>query len=351
MEQNLLGMMTHSAATPSRYTRHAQAALSVGYSGVILFEPYGVKLKQKRIYGYVYSPGSHWTKSSRPYPLTAVDLGYYSKGSTVAQSIRVKSLTPIRFTGHASGNKWTIQQHLLASEQLEPYLLPTKPMRSVAEAFAFARQHRIIMIKPINGKGGKGIMKLSAADNGWALQRNGRSLLTGSERTIGAALRRATSGSRYLLQRWIDIRNPEGRVFDIRSLMQKNGSGEWENTGTAVRVGPPSSITSNISGGGSAHDTRTYLQQLFEPDKVDELMNALCELSMHIPAHLEADYGKRFTEFGLDFAIDRSGALWLLEANIKPGKSVIRKVYGETTARRSFLLPFQYAKYLTTRPG
>lgn len=351
MEQNMLGIMTQSVAKPSRYMHHAQAAISAGFSGVILFAPHGVRLNKKRINGYVYVPGSRWTKSSRFYPSTAIDIGYYSSRETVQQSIRVKSLTPIRFTGYASGNKWTIQQHLLASDQLAHHLLPTKPMRSVNDAIAFCRQYGTIMIKPINGKGGKGIIKLSCSDNSWKLQRNGKAVLTGSERSIGAILRRAAGGNGYLLQRWIDIRNPDGHVFDIRALVQKNGSGEWQTSGMAVRVGPPSSITSNISGGGRAYETKKYLQKLFEKDKVDELINKLCELSQHIPSHLESDYGKRFTEFGLDFAIDRSGELWLLEANIKPGKSVIRKVYGEEAAKKCFLLPFQYARHLASQTG
>lgn len=346
MKTNLLGIMTHRIGTPGRFMRHAQAAVSSGFSGVVLFMPDGVRLKRKRIEGFVYTPGSHWTKTSCEYPSVAVDIGYYSKRETVMQSIRIKQSSPIRFTGFASGNKWTIQQHLLSSSTIEPHLLPTKPMKATAEAFSLAREHGTIMIKPINGKGGKGILKLSGSNDGWTLRRNGRATLTGTERTVRSALRRATSGGGYLLQKWIDIRNTEGRVFDIRALVQKNGFGEWEVSGTAVREGPPHSITSNICGGGRAYDTKEYLGRLFEPAKVDELMDRLNSLSRHIPLHLESDYGRRFTEFGLDFAVDRSGTLWLLEANIKPGKSVIRKVYGEEAARKCFLLPFQYARYL-----
>jgi hypothetical protein len=350
MKTNLLGIMTHRIGTPGRFMRHARAAISAGFSGVLLFVPGGVRLTSKRIEGFVYVPGSRWRKTSSEYPSVAIDIGYYTKREIVLQSIRIKNSTPIRFTGFASGNKWTIQQHLLASPVVKPHLLPTKPMKTTEEAFAFAREHGTIMIKPINGKGGKGIMKLSQEGDGWTLRRNGRAVLSGNERSVRSVLRKAAAGGSYLLQRWIDIRNPEGRVFDIRSLVQKNGSGEWVTTGTAVREGPPNSITSNICGGGRACDTRAYLQGIFEPDKVDELMDRLCELSRHIPPHLEADYGKRFTEFGLDFAIDRSGALWLLEANIKPGRSVIRKVYGEDAARRCFLLPYQYARHLATHP-
>jgi len=346
MKTNLLGIMTHRIAGPERFRKHARAALSAGFSGVLLFVPDGVRLKRKRIDGYMYVPGSRWVKTSCDYPTSAIDIGYYTKPETVRQSIRVKSLTPIRFTGFASGNKWTIQQHLLASPELAPNLLPTKPMKQSADAFTFAREHGTIMIKPINGKGGKGIMKLSCVNNSWTLCRNGAGALTGTERTVQAALRRATSKSKYLLQRWIDIRNPEGRVFDIRSLVQKDGCGQWTTTGTAVREGARNSTTSNICGGGRAYETKSYLQQLFEPDKAEELMERICQLSAYIPVHLEADYGKRFSEFGLDFAVDRNGCLWLLEANIKPGKSIIRSIYGDDAAKRCFLLPYQYARHL-----
>ncbi|GAA3407969.1 YheC/YheD family protein [Paenibacillus hodogayensis] len=346
MKANLLGIMTHRADRPGRYLRHARAAVAAGFSGVVLFAPDGVRMARKRIVGSVYTPGSGWTKTLCAYPDVAVDIGYYTRRETVLQSIRVKHATPIRFTGFASGNKWTIQQHLLASAELEPHLLPTVPMKSAADAFAFARTHGSIMIKPINGKGGKGIVRLGSTERGWSMQAGSREPVSGSEAAVRNALRRTLGKGGYLLQRWIDIRNPDGRVFDIRSLVQKDGSGQWVTTGTAVREGARHSITSNICGGGSAHETKAYLLQLFEPEKVDELMEQICRLSTHIPAHLEADYGKRFVEFGLDFAVDRSGALWLLEANIKPGKSVIRRVYGEEAAKRCFMLPYQFARYL-----
>ncbi|WP_158606735.1 YheC/YheD family protein [Paenibacillus ginsengarvi] len=350
MTTNLLGIMTNHIGNPRRFHPHAQAAVSAGFSGVLLFVPQGVRLLGKRIDGYMYTPGRGWVKTSREYPVAAIDIGYYTKPETVQRSIRVKQATPIRFTGFASGNKWTIQQHLLASEALKPHLLPTIPMRSTGDAIAFAKEHGTIMIKPINGKGGKGIMKLTRAGTGWALVRNGRSVVSGSEPTVRSALRLAAGGGKYLLQRWIDIRNPEGRVYDIRSLVQKDGSGQWVITGTAVREGARNSITSNISGGGRAYETKAYLEKLFDPDKTSELLDKIEFLSGHIPAHLEADYGKRFAEFGLDFAVDRSGALWLLEANIKPGKSVIRKVYGDEAAKRCFRLHYQFARYLAVNP-
>lgn len=349
MTTNVLGIMTHRIGNPGRFRRHALAAVSAGFAGVLLFTPAGVRLAGRRIDGYLYTPATRWKKTTSGYPAVAIDIGYYTKRETVQQSIRVKQVAPIRFTGFASGNKWTIQQHLLASGELGPHLLPTKPMRRTAEAFDFVREHGSIMIKPINGKGGKGIIRLSALDDRWTLHRNGKTALIGSEARVRAALRRATGNGAYLLQRWIDIRNPDGRVFDIRSLVQKDGGGNWITTGTAVREGPRNSITSNISGGGRAYETKAYLQRLFEPAKVDELMERIGVLSEHIPAHLESDYGKRFAEFGLDFAVDRSGTLWLLEANIKPGKSVIRKVYGDDAARRCFMLPYQYARHLASR--
>lgn len=345
-----MGLMTHRIARPERFLKHARAAVAAGFAGVVLFMPGGVRLRQRRIDGFVYTPGSRWAKASSEYPFAAIDIGYYTNPDAISQSIRVKSLTPIRFTGFASGNKWTIQQHLLASADLEPHLLPTTKMKRTADACRFAREHGTIMIKPINGKGGKGIMKLSCADNGWTLQRNGKIVRTGAVPSMEAIVSRAVGKGGYLLQKWIDIRNPQGRVFDIRSLVQKNGGGQWVITGTAVREGARNSITSNICGGGSAHDTKAYLQQLFEPAKVDELMERICHLSLHIPAHLEADYGKRFAEFGLDFAVDRAGDLWLLEANIKPGKSVIRKVYGNEAAKRCFLMPYQFARHLAVHP-
>ncbi|PYI53509.1 YheC/YheD family protein [Paenibacillus flagellatus] len=349
MKDDLLGIMTHRIGNPERFARHAQAALSAGFSGVVLFAPAGVSIKRKRIEGYLRTSGSGWAKSSCGYPSVAMDIGYYTDAATVRQAKRIKNLEAIRFTGYGMGNKWTIQRRLLASPLLRPHLLPTKPMESAADALAFAREHGAIMIKPINGKGGQGIMRLSCGDAGCTLQRNGRKDVSGTQTAIEAVLRRAVGRNRYLIQRWIDIRNDEGRVFDIRALVQKNGDGRWETTGVAVREGPANSITSNMKSGGSALAAEPYLRRLFERERSDDMMRSIGELSEHLPVHLEKAYGKRLAELGLDFAVDRSGRLWLLEANVKPGKSVIRHVYGDDAARRCFLLPFHYARLLANR--
>ncbi|MDF2660707.1 MAG: hypothetical protein K0Q94_3498 [Paenibacillus sp.] len=346
MNPHLLGLMTHKIGSPGRFSRHADAALAAGFSGVILFTPAGVHVERGTVTGYVRQGRSPWRKQSAAHPPVAIDLGYYTTPLTNRQVFCVKNRTRIQFTGHGLGNKWTIQNHLLASPLLASHLLPTKPMDSVDDAIAYAREHEAIMIKPINGKGGIGILKLCCTGSAYRLHENGKPALSGGPGTIRAALRRARRKGGYLLQRWIDIRNPEGRVFDVRVLMQKDGTGQWETSGMAIREGSANSITSNLKSGGRAHEVAAYLNRLFPSDKADALMEKLCELSVYIPPYLEERYGRRLADLGLDFAIDRSGCLWLLEVNIKPGKAVIRQVYGEEAARRCFLMPFREARRL-----
>lgn len=345
MERLLLGLMTHRIGSPGRFRKHALAAAAVGFDGVVLFTPWDVRTDKQRIVGYVSVKGGPWQRRLCRYPGTAIDVGYYTSPSTVTRAIRVKN-TPIRFTGYGLGNKWTIQQHLLKSERIVPHLLPTQRMRTIADAFEFAGEHGAIMIKPINGKGGQGILRLARTDRGWSLRANGKSAVHGTERTIARVLRVWKSKGGCVLQRWIDIRNDKGRVFDIRSLVQKNGEGRWQTTGMAVREGRAGSITSNLKSGGRAFDADMYLRRLFGDERAGQLLAGIAELSCHIPEHLEAANGKRLAEFGLDFAVDREGSLWLIEANIKPGRSIIRKVYGREAAERSFLLPFQYARHV-----
>lgn len=346
MNPRLLGIMTHKIGSPGRFTRHADAAMAAGFSGVVLFTPGGVQVERGTVHGYVRQGRSPWRKQATGHPAAAIDLGYYTTPLSNRQVSRVKNRTRIQFTGHGLGNKWTIQNHLLASPILVPHLLPTKPMGSADEAIAYARTHEAIMIKPINGKGGVGILKLGCNGSTFSLYENGKPARRGGPNTIRAALHRTERKGGHLLQRWIDIRNPKGRVFDVRVLMQKNGTGQWETSGMAVREGPVNSITSNLKSGGRAHEVGAYLHRLFPPDKAGALMDKLCELSVHLPPYLEARCSKRLADLGLDFAIDRSGCLWLLEVNIKPGKAVIRQVYGEEAARKCFLMPFREARRL-----
>src|SRR5690606_18117850 len=100
-----------------------------------------------------------------------------------------------------------------------------------------------------------------------------------SERHLLRWLARFIGTKRYLIQHSLSLHTVSGEPFDVRSLVQKSGHGQWQRTGMAVRVGRPGNLTANLHGGGTSWPLRTFLHEHFKPDKVETIIEHLQQLS------------------------------------------------------------------------
>jgi hypothetical protein len=152
----------------------------------------------------------------------------------------------------------------------------------------------------------------------------------------------------YLMQPMLDLRGSMGEPFDIRSLMQKNKNGRWTLTGVAARCGAPGTVTANLHGGGFAASAKEVLVPLFGEQRGSELLQEISRVSFLLVTRLEETLG-RFAEIGLDYGVDRSGRLWFLEANSKPGRAAMGSA-GEDAALKAVEQPLSYARSILLRP-
>lgn len=60
---------------------------------------------------------------------------------------------------------------------------------------------------------------------------------------------------------------------------------------------------------------------------------------------IEQEYGQ-IGELGIDFAIDKEGKLWFIEANSQSAKVSLMKAYDAVNVEKAFLNPLEYAKFL-----
>src|SRR5690606_3093773 len=83
----------------------------------------------------------------------------------------------------------------------------------------------------------------------------------------------------YLIQPYLQLKNKDDCPFDIRVLMQKDFTGQWQLTGSVARVGEPSGITSNLHGGGKVHDPLLLLSEKMGSYKAERLLQNLHMIS------------------------------------------------------------------------
>jgi hypothetical protein len=69
---------------------------------------------------------------------------------------------------------------------------------------------------------------------------------------------------------------------------------------------------------------------------------------MTIACYIEKEFGP-FGEIGIDIAVDKTGKVWLLEANSKPTKLPEQRIEDTAGISPQFLLILEYAKHLYSK--
>ncbi|MFD1425977.1 glutathione synthase/RimK-type ligase-like ATP-grasp enzyme [Kroppenstedtia sanguinis] len=319
---------------------------------LIIFPPMNVNWKTRRVTAWRYHPPvRRWLKESHPIPYLIYDRCYYTDTHHYRlykpYIDRLRRDPSIHLLGKPLSGK--LQTHLIVqkSKFLTPFLLPTKKLTSTADLISGMKQYASVLIKPNGGSHGKGVAAIVDQDRSFRV--GGRSktnrpfhLILHSENSLINWVRRFIGQTPYIIQPFLHLKSIDGRPFDIRILVQKNGEGKWVTTGTAVRTGKPGSLTSNLHGGGHAENTEAFLSKNYSPEKAKDILQSIQYLSENVPIQIEQEHG-RLLELGLDVGVDRQGNVWFLEANSKPGRSVFLQTGDREVQRQSVRLPIQYA--------
>ncbi|WP_123041339.1 YheC/YheD family protein [Cohnella candidum] len=325
---------------------------------VVVFTPDDVEDRTGRVYAHVYSPvkkiwGRQWTRM----PQIIYDRARYQKSSRFERLLSFRrKYAHLIFLNRPLRNKWTIYRTLSGIPSLRDHLPTTRLYESPADVAAMLKQHPTVYFKPINGTGGRGILRIDRRSDGLLLlqgRNHARAIVPRRiiRREQLPALIRAWDrrGDRYIVQQGLQIKLPGGRVHDYRMLVQKNGQGEWVFTGCAGRVGPPNSITSNLHGGGTAVTMESLLREWIESeDQIAQIRENAETFGIEVAATLEKTYGT-LCELALDLAIDRSGRIWLLEVNPKPAREVFVRAGEAEVYQRALSLPIEYALWTYRR--
>nr|WP_285860097.1 MULTISPECIES: YheC/YheD family protein [Paenibacillus] len=321
---------------------------------VFVFTPMDVDSKKNMIHALIYdSKQRKWSRKWRSFPHMIYDR------CRIQRSIRFEQLKKFRaryrnmtFLNRPLRDKWTVYQTLLHKSKFRPYLPETVLFHNSANVYSLLKSYPTIYIKPINGTGGRGILRVEklGKDTFYIQGRRLNRKIIPAQKVHKSRLAPYLVGwkgdKRFVAQRGIQIELPSGRVHDYRMLVQKNGQGEWDVTGCAGRVGPPRSITSNLHGGGQAVPMNTLLRQIApNEEKRLEIRNTAEKLSVEIAAYLEESYGA-LCELALDLAIDKNGKVFILEVNPKPAREVFIQSGDPEAYHRSIVRPLEYALWV-----
>lgn len=320
---------------------------------VYAFNPEGIDPDNKHIEGfYPYKNGSAeitWKKSCFPFPdivhnriLTRTS----ERKPAVRQAMELTDNFGIKCFNTKFLNKWETHDILYQNSKLRRFLPETVKYQSAEALVRFLDKHPLVYLKPWHGSLGKDILRIKKENNTYLYNyRQGKSTVSGTwtdTAEMADAVRIFVGRRSYLMQQGLELVTYFGRVFDIRVLIQKNGSGHWVISATVARVGREGSPFPNIAAGGCALSIEQVWQDLFHREwarspKRDQIEQLAGLVAVTLDKRL-GDFG----EMGLDIGLDNEGKLWLIEVNSKPSRKVFPQ--GDKALKaRSIRLPMEYA--------
>ncbi|WP_199615683.1 YheC/YheD family endospore coat-associated protein [Paenibacillus alkalitolerans] len=326
---------------------------------VYVFSPDWIDWKSRTVRAFAYNHvNKTWIRRSFPLPSVIYDRAFFRTRQQYlwykSQISKLLSIPGVKLLNLGLTGKWDVYQMLKDDEKIAEALPRTELYRSHSTALSWLNEYGAFVLKPHGGTHGKGVMRVSCVRpglfevcgrDGFNRQFRRRFIRT---KDLFQWIARVTRGRTYLIQQYLQLATDGGIPFDVRALAQKSGDGSWTVTGTAVRFGPPGSLTSNLHGGGSAGDAIPFLIREYGEEKAASVLESIHELALAIPPVLEQRHGP-LVELGIDFGIDRLGRVWVLEANSKPGRSSFRRIGDKNVRVAAVTSPIRYARYVLDR--
>lgn len=347
-----LGILTMNLALEANY--HTEiAAHAVEYNvNVFRFTPESIDPKTEFVHGEQFDhQRSTWEKCVFPIPNYLYDRCFY-KSKDMLKKINpivqwLKNRPETTFLGNGLPSKEVVLQKLSEDHILSNYIPKTDFEVSPKKILQQLLRGEKLLLKPIRGSSGKGIILLSYKDNQIKAEtEKNKSMITqifSSKREFLNWTKKLLLARKFICQPLLALVDSDGHPFDVRLLLQKDEYGGWIEKGRGIRRGQKGFITSNLHGSGSAISFSSWFMNYSKVEKVI-IEDEIATIKNRLPCILENHFSPLF-ELGIDIGISLEGAVWLLDVNSKPGHQVITRTSPEKK-NDIYKGPLAYCKFL-----
>ncbi|HHY81224.1 MAG TPA: hypothetical protein GX505_00900 [Clostridiales bacterium] len=312
---------------------------SCRYMPVVIykFKKSGIDWENKTIKGIMLD-NDKWVKAEARFP-DAVYNRCYSDSSVIT-----KRLESIIGSGKVFNVVNLFDKHviynILKNSCLKNFAIPTYKYRTDI-LLELLRTQGTALIKPAKGSMGSGVFKITSVENGYniCLRTFLSPKIVNSKDVLIDYMEKLTRCRDYVIQPFIDFVKVNNHMFDIRMLVQKNGTGQWNVTADISRVCYKSSFVSNF-----VYSLKSVRDAL-EGTKYNETFISYIKKVSIKAAEILEERLCHIGEISVDFGIGNDDKLWIIEINGKPDKETFRDCSTEVF-EKIYRTPIEYALYL-----
>ncbi|WP_066370786.1 YheC/YheD family endospore coat-associated protein [Neobacillus fumarioli] len=284
--------------------------------------------EQGTIEGYFYYQHG-WQKHEIPFPNVIYDRLPNRRSEGIPKLIKVKERLQkeylIPWYNPGFFNKLDVYERLQQEGSVEHYLPETHPFTSFSLIETMLSKYGHIFMKPKNGSLGLGVHQIiyDKYEGDYYCRYQDKSgvnrlrKFTTLEKLIHTVFGHQ-SLERMIIQQGIHLLRESTRPVDFRVHTNKDEFGNWRVTALAAKIAGNGSVTTHKRNGG---DIKT-IHEIFPKETADLYTDKLSEAALLLSEVLDKNIEGIIGEIGFDLGIDRNGAVWLFEANSKPGRSI-----------------------------
>lgn len=229
----------------------------------------------------------------------------YRKAEAIVTELSVNLLGDVQIHDtflHFSISKWS-QYQVLRS------VMPETDLLTEASLYRFLANYEDVFIKPCNGQQGRGVVKITRAQDGYLFHR-GRTKTFVNLAQLAEQLPR---GVNFIIQQGIALARINDAVFDIRVLVKKQ-AGHWFVDKQAGKVAVEGYVVTNAAQAVLHVDTALMQSDVINKN-VKQLNAKLQALCLHAARYLD---DTERTLIGFDVGLTKNGELFIIEANFMP---------------------------------
>jgi glutathione synthase/RimK-type ligase-like ATP-grasp enzyme len=258
-------------------------------------------------------------KKAPRYPMWEISIGIDEQKKLWVTKANSKPL----YIKEQKQNVYTV---LKSDESLQLVLPQTNVMNSEEVLWNMLDEHKTIILKPVFGRSGSGVIKVSVQPLSYLIQYRNENKQFLTKKEAFTFLQTMIENQTYLVQQYIDLATIEGRPLDLRIIVQRNEHSEWIVTGKYAKVASLGYFTTNLATDADVLSIEEAVEKSgLGHLNITKLLQDLDSIALKTAGKL-GDISLHQRIWGLDVGIDQKGRIFIIEVNSRPGTKGFRKL-------------------------